>query len=135
MRDKNYLHRFLKINGVSPDSPDEAICDMLKNAGWTEEETKVALEVIRSTDTETVPATRPDNLSHQSSPELSSLLGVTVVVDPRGFVEREELSPRKRLLKRIFEGITIFVFAAGVVALGWGIFTAFQDELLRLYAG
>lgn len=134
MRDKNYLHRFLKINGVSPDSPDEAICDMLKSAGWTDEEAKIALEVIRDTENESAPITRPDNLAHQSSPELSSLLGVTVVVDPRGFVERETISPRKRLAKRIFEGITIFVFAAGVIALGWGIFTAFQDELLRLYA-
>lgn len=135
MLDKNFLQSFLKVNHASENASDEEIRKILSAAGWSKGESDAAVLLVRTgvgslSDSSTFGANafRPD--MEFSSNQLSSMLGVDVVIDPGkvrdGGVGRVA-SPEK-LSHQIGLGVGITVLALSVAA-GMGIGSAYFFQL------
>lgn len=90
----NHLESLLKINGLTANATDEAICAVLEGARYTKEESREILNLYRQHITPQ--ETRTDGLHkvfftdvHLQPHEVSRLLGVEVKVT-------EERAPRRR---------------------------------------
>ena len=127
--DKTFLSSFLKINGVSTDSSDGQITAVLRDASWTDEEIKTALQIIRGDllDTGIVAVTKHDTTLFRndldfSSRQLSKLLAVDVIVDPRLIHDREtgKLVQKRRKQQEIMLWFIILLLSMLIAFLvGW----------------
>jgi hypothetical protein len=87
MIDRDFIERYLAINGIEPSAPDDQIKKVLFSAQWHEEDVETALTVLRE-DAQTH-ETHVDSLhkvfhtDDRLQPEtISSLLGIDVDLPP-----------------------------------------------------
>lgn len=121
MIDRHFLTCFLRLNNVDPQASPGEVRAVLESARWPQEDIEHALALCAGSENRIDVPFRPD--MQWSSPQLSSLLGVDVVVDPAQ-VKFEQ--GHMRSLHRIFEHallcVSICTAALGVAALlGFGL--------------
>jgi hypothetical protein len=124
MFEKSHIEKFLRINGVPPDAPDDVIKSVLISAQWHEEDVEAAVLVLRENPKSH--ETRVDSLhkvfrsDDRLRPEtISSLLGIEMDltskdIDIRRKRSRQTLRPKQMVQMALISLILslIFVFAA-----------------------
>lgn len=116
MISRDHIETILKINGVSPGSPDEQIRSVLLSARYTKDEVDTAIMVLRE-DTKTN-QTRVDGLhkvfrtsESLDASEISHLLGIDVSIEDR-IAERN-----KRHTFTIFQHIVVWSLSIALAVL------------------
>ncbi len=135
MLDRNFLQSFLRVNNASEAMSNEDIAKILLRAGWLQTETDAAIALLRSNTNESMysdkrKATgfRPD--MDFSSAQISTLLGIDVVIDPNKLSTHPRApgqTARVALLHFAFVA-SVIVLAVGI-ALGTGIGSAYYFEI------
>lgn len=117
MIDRSHIEQLLKINGLSPTSPDEEIRSVLISARWHKEDVETAITVLR--ENTTTHASRVDTLhdvfltDRRLSPQaIHDLLGIDTSMEGN---ELEELKSRRHSAY-IWQIISIVLFALLIAA-------------------
>lgn len=124
MIDRRHIEQILKLNGLTPDSPDEEIKSLLISARWHEDDVETALVVLREDvkdKTQHIDTLHRVFRSDQGlNPDtLNAILGIDVEVQSVTSEHRKSLerSYKRQLLSIAI--ISVVFSAAFLVALMW----------------
>ena len=124
MLQREQLEKFLKVNGVPPNAPDDVIKSVLISAQWHEEDVEAAILVLRenpkSHETHVDSLHKVFRTDDRLKPEtISSLLGIEMEVtsediEKKHDVVRSTFTPGRMLVVSVISLSlsVIFVFAA-----------------------
>jgi hypothetical protein len=133
MVDREHISNFLRVNGISPGSSEEAIRNALHVAGWNDVDVEAAILKLRNQNERPTPdAYHPQNLFFTNTPiapeTLSSLLGLrtsTPAMQLTGSSLAQDKSNRFETLMLVFAvlfsvlvGVTLTLFIMYVYHIG-----------------
>lgn len=127
MLDRHFVESFLRLNNLAAQLPDETIKKALRDADWSEEEAERAIKLLRNEDSQiqsvnTISRAAELLAPHKlrTSEDLSLLLGVDVIVDPRSVRAARARDHGHQTGKSILIYTTAFLAAiAFAVLVGW----------------
>ena len=133
MIDRKHIEKFLELNGLSPDAPDEEIKSLLLSARWHNDDVETALVVLREH-----PKTKRQHIDSmynitssdkKISPDtLNALLGIDVNVHSVTEEHHRSLDRAYRAQLFTLAGFSVLAAAAFVLFVMWytrvGIFAA-----------
>lgn len=113
MVDRQHITNFLRLNGVSPTSPEDDIAEVLRIARWHEDDIRTALLKLRGEEekSEQSLSDNPHNLFFTNAPvtpeTLTSLLGMDVSIPHAREYALEQRSAREDQLTTLVVLLTI----------------------------
>lgn len=124
MLQKNHIEKFLQLNGLAPDSPDDEIRSLLISARWHENDIDAALVVLRENPKNQLPYVKAVHKTFRGNQKLSpdainSLLGLSVEVKEIATDHHVKLQGRYRMQVLSIIVLSIIAAAAVLVAAMW----------------